>query len=507
MTSIRIAAWATMMAALPHIASADTYTWTGNGADSRVSLGANWAGSVAPSSIATGDSWIFGTSNRYSVDIITNRTAGSLTSNDAAAYTFSDAILNVGGITQNSTGAEVFNNIVNALSAQTWTLGSGTGSMAFTKGVGLANIVTIAPAGNNIIGCNFSGSGGLTINGAGTLTLNGTSTYTGDTNINAGTLRITATSGLLGTAVHVGGGTLLLDGGVIGDANAPLTQSIDNGTLQMTAGYLNASTLRVSNGGTSGTVTQSGGTVSVAGDIAVGGTGSTGNFPGFGGTGTYNLSGGTVSGGSLTLGGDRTGTLNQSGGTVSVNSVSMTSGATAGNNNYYTLSAGSLTTNGLTMASGSLTYGTGAITQTGGVLTVNGNIVYATPYASGTYALNGGELHVNNIVGSASIFNSPTFGLNGGTLFVGADNAAFGSVVKQWNVGAGGAKIDTAGHTVTLGGTLVSAATADGGLTKSGAGTLTVSSPTYNGPTIATGGTLKIANLTTASPVTASTGG
>ncbi|MGN6727356.1 MAG: beta strand repeat-containing protein, partial [Tepidisphaeraceae bacterium] len=62
-------------------------------------------------------------------------------------------------------------------------------------------------------------------------------------------------------------------------------------------------------------------------------------------------------------------------------------------------------------------------------------------------------------------------------------------------------------HTVTLGGTLVSAATADGGLTKSGAGTLTVSSPTYNGPTIATGGTLKITNFTTASPVTASTGG
>ncbi len=110
-----------------------------------------------------------------------------------------------------------------------------------------ANVVTNVKASGAIIDTNsfnvsivsplqedmISTGGGLTKNGNGTLTLNGAATYTGNTNINAGTLALSVTGSLSGTPqINVASGATLNVAALAGNffVGAPQTL-VANGTV------------------------------------------------------------------------------------------------------------------------------------------------------------------------------------------------------------------------------------------------------------------------------------
>ncbi len=117
----------------------------------------------------------------------TGTTTWSATSGSAynQAWTAgADAIFEgtAGTVTVASTGVSSVNSITFNTDGYTLT---GTGAITLT---GNGSITT--GAGTDTINCPIAGSVGLTKNGAGTLILSGTNTYTGNTTINAGTLQV-----------------------------------------------------------------------------------------------------------------------------------------------------------------------------------------------------------------------------------------------------------------------------------------------------------------------------
>ena len=122
-----------------------------------------------------------------------------------------------GGAAIVDTGAVVLANVAGVTLdvAATETIGSlaGGGIAGGTVTTSAAGLVTLTTGGNDS-STTFSGviqdgagSMALTKEGTGTFTLAGTNSYSGDTNVNAGTLRITNASGLGSTTgdTHVSG--------------------------------------------------------------------------------------------------------------------------------------------------------------------------------------------------------------------------------------------------------------------------------------------------------------
>ncbi|MEI6712446.1 MAG: autotransporter-associated beta strand repeat-containing protein [Verrucomicrobiota bacterium] len=298
----------------------------------------------------------------------------------------------------------------------------------------------------------ISGAGGVLKNGAGVLTLSGANTYTGLTSVTAGSLTagVTTTAFGVNSAIslsNVAGATLNLNG-------------FDNTIGSLAGGGL------------------TGGNVSMgAGNLTVGGDGTTTSYAGI-----ISGAGGVtkVGAGTLRLTGISTFTGNT---TISAGFLQIGDGVTDGS---IATSAGvvnnaSLIVNVIGAQSfGMDMTGAGLLSKVGaGTLTLSGNNTY-----TGLTKINAGTLSL----GSANALNGGgNITFSGGTLQYTASNIA--DYAAQIVNSASAIHVDTNGQDVSYSGILGSTNT--GGLTKWGAGILTLGGVnTYTGTTTINGGTL-----------------
>ncbi|MEK7949644.1 beta strand repeat-containing protein [Luteolibacter soli] len=322
-------------------------------------------------------------------------------------------------------------------------------------------------SGNYRLGGGDAGSGGsgtMNMNTSGTLTVTGplhvgTQASTGVLNLDSGTIAV-ANSFFIGNA-----------------ASATGTVNISGGTLNKTN---NATAFAVGNGG-GGTLSQTGGAITVNGEFWVGSTS----------TATYTMSGGTLSSDTWFVvgrNGSGVGTLNMSGGTI-----------TKGGSNNVVIGADSATANGTVAMTGGLFNVTGGITVVGnnggiGALTLSNTaefrttqLVLATGTGTGTANFNGGTLEVGTITRTAGTGNAY---FNGTKIVPKADSATFISNLSTAEIQGGGLKIDSSGKSLVVPQEL----SGTGTLIKSGAGTLALSgvNAAFTGSVSVNGGTLAI---------------
>lgn len=141
-----------------------------------------------------------------------------------------------------------------------YSLGSGSISLA-----GSTPTISVASAGHTAtVSSELAGASGLTKSGAGTLVLTNTNTYTGGTTVSAGTLKVGngGTSGTLGSGAIAVNGTLVFNRS---DAVAVSTGITGTGIVEQAgAGTLTLSNTHSYSGGTLVT----GGTLEVAGSLS-----------------------------------------------------------------------------------------------------------------------------------------------------------------------------------------------------------------------------------------------
>ncbi len=403
------------------------------------------------------------------------------------------------------------------LSGGTLTLTDPNADIAIaTDGTGIFNQTggTVNAPGVWVNHRNAGGSAALTVSG-------------GTMNLDARGLVVAANS------ATISGGTVSVSGGVGVGRYATGTLNVQGtGQLTTTGGlYLGDAN------GVPGTVTQTGGTVTVAGQLRVA------HWPNE--NSTYNISGGTLnSNGGLYVGWDGTGNLNLAGsgavnataGTyVQRDSILRIDGSTTFNANYmsigdyrgagtvvhnsgsvaisgelrvghyfttgsYTLNGGSLTVTGTgttAESAGVITIGvegSGVLNQNGGTITAQGLFLDSRDATSGTdqYNLTGGTLVLTSALGISGNATTNTFQVNlgGGTVRA---NTTWSSSTPMTLTGTNGnVTFDTNGNNISLTGALDGA----GGLSKTGPGTLTLSGTnSFAGNVAVNGGTLSAGDV------------
>ncbi len=381
--------------------------------------------------------------------------------------------------------------------------GGNTGSL----GTGTVNIASGSTLQFNrgnayTVGNTLLGAGNVLQQGAGTTTVSSNNSYTGDTTINAGTLRVQGTSGTLGSSFVTvnNGGTLDLAGGV----------SLNN-TVEVVAG----GRVGASNGtnGLTGTVVLPGGTAAFG---LAGGTLQV--FSTVSGSGALNVAAGNValyapnshtggtsvsSGANLALDGSSAavpggiavaGTLNPRNGAVLPNTLTLGAGASLGGGgglpatvsgnvvlggdaNFF-VTAGDITISGPISGTGNLTLPFGG-SQT---LTFSGNNTYI-----GDTRLSGGNLVVAG--GNAIPDNSTVTIASAFTLSLLADETLGGL--------SGAGAVSQGTHVLRVGAnntstTYTGAISGLGPFEKLGSGTLTLTGPSSVGGTNILGGVLAL---------------
>jgi fibronectin-binding autotransporter adhesin len=369
----------------------------------------------------------------------------------------------------------------------------------------------------------LGGAGGLTKTTSGTVTLDATNFYTGSTLVKDGTLVVTTSGAVSNTAFSSVGrsgndnGTLTLQGNAsysvvgadfnIGDNDASKgTLNVSNNATVVASHLFMGSAF---NAGSSaqGIVNQSGGSVTTLGgdspSFVVGGrTNLTGNS----GSGTYNISGGSLlvaNGGNAWIGGWGRGAMNVTGGGVTFSNF-LSVGRQRSPTLIQPVPVGTLTVSGgsVTQANpaahlvvGEL--GTGTLVVAGsGLMVVRGTdglIIGNGPDGYGTVNLNGGTLMVTNVNQNLGGTNGTSvFNFNGGTLKAIGSHPNFMAGLSAATVQAGGGVIDDNGFALTIGQPLLNGGGA-GGLTKLGSGSVTLTGTnTYQGPTTVNAGRLTV---------------
>ena len=251
---------------------AATFFWDDGGGDGLWSTVTNWDDVSAP---GTGDTATFNAASAITIiDLGTGVTIGTLAFDtaSAAAYTIGAGGVNSqtltldngGSITMASTVAadQLIHAVVtlgNDDTASTYTLDNDSltnsltiaGTITGSSAVNAAGVKTLAVTGegatilNGVISDGGATSLGITKDGAGTLTLTENSTFTGNVQINAGTLQVfntAAKANALGTGtatLTLNGGTLELRSDATTDYNRATTVTADS---TVTLGRVSAGT-------------------------------------------------------------------------------------------------------------------------------------------------------------------------------------------------------------------------------------------------------------------------
>ena len=324
---------------------------------------------------------------------------------------------------------------------------------------------TVVQSGGTIIANNELYIGNENAGASGTYTLSGTGALTVSNEVVVGR--------------ESGTGVLNVDGGTIttgGNGNMYIGRRNGTGTLNQTDGVISVIYefgvgTRDDNKIGTGTYNLSGGTLSAGRNIFIGKE--------LGSSGTMDMTGGTMStSDKLQIGHNQaTGVLTQSGGTVNVQ------------NEVY---IGNESTN--------TSVGTYTISGSAG-LNVGNQVIVGRDNGTGTLNLNGGTVTTKWIEGGSG---SATVNFNGGVLKAKENQGSFIRDLDVANVQSGGIKIDSNGFAVATS----QALTGTGGLEKLGAGSLTLNAAsTYTGPTLVSAGTLTLAlNSSITSAVTVAGG-
>ena len=484
--------------------------WQGGTADYNV--GANWVGGGVP---GTGTNAINDSGSNNIVQI--NASDPIWTLNELCA-----------GDGSNATGAFVQNgSTVNVGNLGGWyRLGDSSGAVGYyTLNAGTLNASNnfdVGEAGTGILSVNGGtinvGAGGLFVDlgnfgetGTGVLNINGGVINLGSAGLfdisDGGTNGIvTQTNGTVNCSPqmwlgeNLGTGTYILGGGALNVHNyVAIGRNGGTGNFVMTGGTFTQDTggnflVGTDGGGAAGngTVQQSGGTLHVSQQLLIPEDNAAS-------VGTYNLSGTgrLIVDNWLAIGRGGTGYFNLSGGSIT---------KTSGNGGNLDLGAG-----------GAQNGGAGTLTQTGGYITNTaagtwlGEVGNATWNLNGgtdilgqvtmcinnlgltaTLNLNGGVFRTSGITNNTPAGDTSILNFNGGTLQAGASNPNFVSSLSQALVKPGGAVIDSQFYSITLPQALLDGG--GGGLTKLGTGLLTLAAnDTYTGATVVSKGTLALA--------------